>query len=826
MSTQIPDIFKSWFEQRGWLPFSHQLKLCDLATESKSALLIAPTGAGKTLAGFLPSLIDLYQNPNFEGLHTLYISPLKALAVDIERNVMIPIQDMDLKMRCETRTGDTPAAKRQRQRHNPPHILMTTPESLALMLSYEQSDILFGQLKCVVLDELHALYGTRRGDLLSLGLTRLKTLSPDVRFTGLSATVADPQSLADYMPGKAIIVKAKTIAEPDIQILNSEERLPWSGHSASYAVNDIYKMIKQAQGPTIVFVNTRAQAEMMFQHLWTKNDDHLKIALHHGSLSTQQRRKVESHMSQGSLDAVVATSSLDLGIDWGDVSLVIQVGAPKGSSRLLQRIGRANHRMDEPSRAVLVPCNRFEVLECQAVLEAIRHNILDGHTHSKGGLDILAQHILGSACANPINPDILYKEVIRSVCYKHLTRDDFEKVIDFVQTGGYALSAYNQFQKLIKGKDGLLRLAHKSIARQYRMNVGTIVEATQYTIRFRHKGRMGRKLGQVEEYFIIHLTPGDTFTFAGQLLKFEAIEKNNVLVSKANPENEPKIPAYAGGRLPISPSLAEQIRAVLASPLTWENLPEPVHFWLTKQKEISDLPPVHGLLVETFERQHKPRHAKKSKQIHYLIAYCFEGRNAHQTLGMLLTRRMERKQLKPLGFVANDYVIAVWGLNPVDEDDVNYLFDPEILGDDLEEWMAESAMLKRTFAQIAIVSGLIERRHPGHEKTGRQVLFSTDLIYDVLRKHEPDHLLIQATQAEAAKGLTDIRRLSDMLNRIEGHIHFKSLQKASPLSIPILLEVGREPVWQQGSAGHDMLSDIADLEEMENELTREAMEDL
>ena len=808
----LPSTFHKWFQKRGWSPFAHQLKLVDVAQHGTSALLIAPTGGGKTLAGFLPSLIDLYDS-EFTGLHTLYISPLKALAVDIHRNLTIPIEEMGLDIKAETRTGDTPASARKRQRDKPPHILMTTPESLALMLSYEDSDKIFGQIRCVILDELHAIAGTRRGDLLSLGLARLRKLSPDLRFTGLSATVADEQSLRDYLFKDVLTVRAKSPTRPDITLHQSQERLPWSGHSARYAVSDIYKMIQNEDGPTIVFVNTRAQAELMFQNLWAENEDNLKIALHHGSLGAEQRRKVEAAMAGGNLDAVVATSSLDLGIDWGDVSLVIQVGAPKGSSRLLQRIGRANHRMDEPSRAVLIPCNRFEVLECQAVLEAIKHNILDGNTRSQGGLDILAQHLLGMACADPIDPDAMYREVITAAPYADLCRENFDKTLDFIQTGGYSLRVYEQFQKLIQGKDGLYRIADKSVARQYRMNIGTIVEATQYTIRFKR----GAKLGQVEEYFIINLSPGDTFNFAGQLLRFEGIDKTNVIVTKGKPGEDPKIPAYAGGRLPLSPSLAEQVRAVLASPLTWEGLPGPVKFWLEKQRENSTLPPVDGLLVETFER------SKKKKPVHYLVAYVFEGRNAHQTLGMLLTRRMERRGLKPLGFVANDYVIAAWSLHQASAEDVDYLFDPEILGDDLEEWMAESAMLKRTFSQIATVSGLIERRHPGLEKTGRQVLFSSDLIYDVLRRHDPDHILLQATRAEAAKGLTDIRRLSDMLNRVEGKIKYVELEKVSPLAVPVLLEVGKEPVWQQGSAGHDLFAEISDEDSAREELIKEAM---
>ncbi len=804
-SVTLPEPFESWFRSRGWKPFDHQLKIIEVTGKGRGCLLIAPTGAGKTLSGFLPSLIQISQDTSISesnSLFTLYISPLKALAADIQRNVQIPIDEMGLPIRCEIRTGDTPAHKRQKQRQKPPNILMTTPESLALMLSFKDGHTFFKNLNYVILDELHALAGTRRGELLSLNLARLKTIAENCRFIGLSATIADTDSIKRYLFNDINVIRAKDKVMPEISILRTRQHLPWSGHMATYAAEEIYNLIKNHRH-SIIFVNTRAQAEIIFQTLWHLNNDNLKISLHHGSLAAEQRKKVENAMASGRLDAVVATSSLDLGIDWGEVDLVIQIGAPKGASRLLQRIGRANHRMDEPSKAVLVPANRFEVMECQAAIESIKHGWLDGETDSEGSLDILAQHILGMACAGPLDPEALYSEVIQAAPYRNLERADFDKALEFVRNGGYSLKSYDQYQKLIETEDGNLEIAHNRFARQYRMNVGTIVEDSQYTIQFKR----GRKLGQVEEYFILGLTPGDNFVFSGQILKFDGIEKNKVIVSKAKPGEDPKVPAYAGGRLPLTTSLADHIRAMLGSPLTWEGLPAPVREWLEIQKERSVLPPMDGLLVETFTRNRRPRAARnKNRPTHYLVAYCFEGRNAHQTLGMLLTRRMERFGYNPLGFVANDYVIAVWSLNPVK--DVEALFVPDIMGDDLEEWMEESAMLKRTFRHVAIVAGLIDRRHPGTEKTGRQILFNSDLIFDVLKKYEPDHILLKATRQLAARGLTDIRRLSGFLTRFEGKIRHVQLDRASPLAVPVLLEVGREPVWQQSGAYTTLIEDI------------------
>jgi ATP-dependent Lhr-like helicase len=599
-------------------------------------------------------------------------------------------------------------------------------------------------------------------------------------------------------------------------MLDTAEHLPWAGHSALHAIHEIYDLIRRHK-TTLVFVKTRSQAEMIFQVLWRINDDGLAIALHHGSLDVAQRRKVEAAMAQGRLRAVVATSSLDLGIDWGDVDLVINVGAPKGASRLLQRIGRANHRMDEPSKGVLVPANRFEVLECTAALAAVAENAQDTPPLRTGALDVLAQHVLGSACGAPFLADELYAEVTAAAPYAGLSRADFDAVVDFVATGGYALKAYERFAKIRQGKDGRWRVSHPMIAQRYRMNVGTIVEADMLKVRLvrsrasRMIPRGGRLLGEVEEYFIETLTPGDTFAFAGEILKYEALVEDEVYVSRAA-SDDPKVPAYEGGKFPLSTYLADRVRRIISNPQAWSGLPEQVRDWLKIQEWRSLVPQPRQLLVETFPRADK----------HYLVCYPFEGRLAHQTLGMLLTRRLERARLRPLGFVANEYALAVWGLGDValkvarGELSLDALFDQDMLGDDLEAWLAESALMKRTFRSCAIIAGLIERRFPGKEKSRREVTISTDLVYDVLRKHQGDHVLLRAARADAATGLLDIRRLGEMLSRIKGRIVHKALDHVSPLAVPVMLEIGRETVY--GEASDEVLR------EAEAALVKEAMQ--
>ena len=807
--------FDAWFARRGWTPHAYQLRLMEAARGGESILLIAPTGGGKTLAGFLPSLIELAgRRPQStpRRLHTIYISPLKALAVDIHRNLTRPVEEMGLPIRVETRTGDTPQAKRQRQRRLPPDMLLTTPESLALLLSYADAPDMFGDLRAAIVDEAHALAGNKRGDLLALGLARLRKLAPRCRVTGLSATVAHPQALAAWLGSGGAplrVIRGGGVKHAEAAILDTAERMPWAGHMALFAMREIYQAIKKA-GATLVFVNTRAQAELVFQALWRLNEDKLEIALHHGSLAAEQRRKVEAAMGRGDLRAVVATSSLDLGVDWASVDLVIQVGAPKGASRLIQRIGRSNHRLDAPSRALLVPANRFEVLECRAALEAMREGELDGDPPRPGGLDVLAQHLLGMACSQPFRADDMYAETVSASPYAGLSRRDFDAVLNFVATGGYALAAYTQWHRLRQDGMGAWKVAAPAFVRRYRMNVGTIVESPMLKVRLKR----GRFLGEVEEYFAQFLTPGDSFVFAGRLLRFDCIREHTVECSPAAGGGEPKVPAYAGGRLPLTTQLAERVRALLADRARWRDLPEAVAEWLRLQEWRSVLPPRDGLLVEAFPR------GDRGREKHFLVAYCFEGRNAHQTLGMLLTRRMERLGLMPLGFVATDYVIAAWSLKPARQHDIDALFDEDMLGDDLEAWMDESSMLKRCFRTVAVIAGLIERRHPGQEKTGRQVTFNADLIYDVLRKHDPQHVLLRATRADAATGLTDIGRLAAFLKRIKGRIVYRALERVSPLALPVLLEIGRESVY--GGAVDAMLGEAA-REERDKALIDEAL---
>lgn len=792
----LPTPIADWFASRGWSPRRHQLEMVEAAAEGRHALLVAATGAGKTLSGFLPTLSELIAEPDFGGLHTLYISPLKALAVDVRRNLLTPVEDMGLPVRIETRTGDTPSERKARQRVKPPDILLTTPESLSLLLSHEDSLLLFAGLKRIIVDEIHAFANSKRGDLLALSIARLQKLSPGLQRVGLSATIADPDAyrgwLAPYGDIDGVrLVEGEPAAEPHLQILLPEGRVPWSGHSGQYAIPQLIEEIGRNR-TTLIFCNTRFLAEYIFQKLWDANDAKYTIGIHHGSLSVEARRKVEGAMAAGKLRALVCTASLDLGVDWGDVDCVIQMGAPKGSSRLLQRIGRSNHRMDEPSKALLVPGNRFEYLEAQAAYDAVAEGVRDGEVFRPGGYDVLAQHVMGVACAAPFNEAELLDEVQSALPYSALDAATFHRVIEFVATGGYALKVYDRFKKLVADKDGNWRLAHPKFAAQHRFNAGIIVDTPMLDVRFRN----GRNLGKVEENFAAPLRPGDSFIFAGMALEVEQIRDLDLIVRAA--KKAATIPSYMGARLPLTTHLASRVREFLTDRAGWARFPDDVREWLEMQDWRSALPEPGQLLAETFPHEGR----------HYLVVYPFEGWNAHQSLGMLVTKRMEVRGLKPMGFVANDYALGVWSLEEVK--DPAALFSADILADEFVAWVEDSYLLKRAFREVAIISGLVERQHPGKRKSGRQVTFSTDLIYDVLRKYEPDHLLLEAAWADARQRLTDIGRLGDLLDRAADTMLHIALEKVSPMAVPLMVMIGRESI-AQGSVDDALLVEAESL---------------
>lgn len=784
----LPPPIAQWFAQKGWAPHPHQLQMME-RKGCAATLLIAPTGGGKTMAGFLPTLCDLAVGDH-AGLHTLYVSPLKALAADIKRNLRKPVDEMGLQIRIDDRTGDTTATQKRRQRADPPHILLTTPESLALLMSYEDAPRMFEGVQRIVVDEIHALSESKRGDQLMLALARLQTICPNLRRVGLSATVENPAAIGRFLSYGDVdctIIEADPGPDPDITMLEVDEPPPWAGNGAAYAIPAVLEQVKKHK-TTLIFHNTRAQAEIFFHNLWLANEDSLPIGIHHGSLSKEQRAKVEQAMVDGALRAIVCTGSLDLGIDWGDVDLVVQIGAPKNVKRLVQRIGRANHRYNAPSKALLVPANRFEVVECLAALEAVKARDLDGDDRGAGPRDVLCQHILIAACAGPFWADDLFAEMSGAGPYQGLQRASFDDCLEFCATGGYALRAYDRWQRLQQRPDGMWQLRDPRSTQRIRMNLGTIQDTD--TLKVRLRGANGKALGEVEEAFAATLTQGDTFLIGGQIVRYEGLRDMSVLVSR-NAAKKPKIATFMGTKFATSTQLTHRILNMFQQP-EWPQMPAHTAGWLSLQRHVSQMPSAARLLVESFPHDSRA----------HTVIYGFAGRNAMQTLGLLVTKRMEDLGLNPMGFLATDYATMIWGLDPVQ--DPTALFEPSDLRAGLETWLAGNAVMKKTFKTSAIIGGLIDRHAPGKKKSGRQATFSSDILYDTLLKYDPEHVLMQITREEAMKGLVDFGRIEEMLGRIDGRIDHVILDRVSPLAAPLLLEVGRVPI--KGSAEETLLA--------------------
>ena len=800
MSTYaLPQKFQNWINKRNWGLHTHQI---DVLTNSdrKSQLLIAPTGSGKTLSGFLPTLIEL-DRVNFSGLHTVYVSPLKALAADIKRNLMIPIEEMGLNIKVEDRTGDTTAKTKRRQRIDPPQILLTTPESLALLISFPEANALFANLERIIIDEIHALVENKRGHQLLLAISRLQSISKNLRKLALSATVDHPQEIAGFISendNNCPIIFAEPGPDPNISMLQTTASPPWSGAGATYAVPDVLEQISKHK-TTLIFHNTRAQAEIFFHNLWLNNQDNLPVAIHHGSLDLAQRKRVEAAITKGELRAVVCTGTLDLGIDWNEVDLVIQVGAPKNIKRLVQRIGRANHTYNTPSKAIIVPANKFEIVECQAALEAVRDKDLDGEPIASGSLDVLCQHILLVACSGKILPAKLFEEIKQIGAYKNLTHEEFKECMGFCIDGGYALKRYEQWHRLKLDHSGNLILRDPRIANKIRMNVGTIQDTETLKVRT-HRRSGGKPLGEIEEAFAASLTKGDTFLIGGNIVRFESLREMIVEVTH-NANKQPKIATFMGTKFATSTKLSDRILDSFENQ-SWKDLPADTVNWLNKQKEFSQLPVRNSLLIETFFR----------KSRHYLVVYGFAGRNANQTLGLILSKKLEELNLAPLGFVANDYATLIWGLEKVENPIQLFKFSEIELG--LDKWFSGNALMKRTFKAVASVSGLIDRNLPGLRKSGRQTTFSSDILYDTLVKYDPTHLLLKITKDEAMKGLIDFSRIEEMFKRVDDNIIHKNLPHVSPLAAPMLLEVGTIPI--EGQARELLLKNEA------NSLMKEA----
>ena len=777
---------EQFFKAQGWSIFDFQRQAWQAFLQGESGLIHSPTGTGKTLAAWLGPLIEyLQQNENPDDtapLQVLWVTPLRALAADTEGNLKQVVDALDLQWTVERRTGDTSAAQRARQKKKFPSALITTPESLSLLLSYKDIEARFRQLRCVVGDEWHELLGSKRGVQLELCLTRLRSINPGLRTWGLSATVGNVAQAMDVLLGvkhSGRLIKAQQDKQIHVRSLvpDNVERFPWGGHLGIKLLPEVINAIESAN-TTLLFANTRSQAELWYEALVKNRPDWLELlAIHHGSLSRDIRDSAEEGLRQGKLRCVVCTSSLDLGVDFSPVDQVIQVGSPKGVARLLQRAGRSGHRPGEDSAVLCVPTHAFELVEIAAARMAKQQGRIEQRKPLSNCLDVLAQHCVTLALGSGFEPDGLRREVQTSFAFQGLTDNEWQWVMDFITRGGDALQHYPQYQKVIV-REGLHKVDDRRIAKQHRMSIGTITSDSAMQVKWLKGGRVGT----IEESFIAKLSPGDCFLFNGKVLSLVRVRDMTAYVKVATKKSR-IVPRWQGGRMPLSNELAESVRAMLNPKLNSADVEElaKITELLMIQQQWSHLPGPDEMLVEYI----------KTREGHHLYCYPFAGRLVHEGLAALLAWRLSR--IAPATFTtsANDYGFELLSRTPmvIDEEILRSVFSAQELTQDLLASINESELARRQFRDIARIAGLVFQGYPGRGKSTRQIQASSGLIYDVLKKYDADNLLLDQSLREVLEQQIEQQRLLQSLQTIaDQNILLRQPERLTPLAFPLWAE--------------------------------------
>ena len=759
---------EAWYARRRWTIFDFQRACWAAYARRESGLIHAPTGYGKTLAAWLGPLLEAEGAD--EPIRVLWITPMRALAADTAASLQTACHELGVPWKVECRTGDTSAGARAKQRKRLPQCLVTTPESASLLLSYADLIPQWRGLRAVVVDEWHELLSTKRGVQTELVMARLRALSPELRVWGLSATLGNLDEALAALLGKTqdqgIVLGAdlpKTIAIETL-IPDAVDRFPWGGHMGLPLLPKVADVLDRA-GSTLVFTNTRAQAECWFEAIQMIRPEHAS-ALHHGSIDAGARAAVEQGLKDGSLRVVVATSSLDLGVDFSPVEQVVQIGGPKGIARLLQRAGRSGHQPGVASRIVCVPTNALELAEFAAARSAVEQRRIEPRQPLVNCLDVLAQHIVTLALTGTLTADAIRAEIATSHAYATLPDEQWQWLLDFVMRGG-ALHAYPQFRKVIAREDGVLFVDDATIARRHRMSVGTITADSMMRVKF----LSGAGIGQVEESFIARLKPGESFQFAGRKLTLVRI-KDMAAYVKAGGSSQ-TIPRWAGGKMPLSSTLAASLIELLAAadpespPSNLRHSREggnPVFAPSTDSPEMQALAPLLAI-QRTWSQLPRPgvllAERSKSREGEHLFVYPFAGRHVHEGLAALLAWRLSKQQKLTATLTPNDYGFELLAetLPPLDGPALQALLSPVDLDIDLPASLNAAEMARRRFREIARVSGLVFEGYPGNGKTVKQVQVSSGLLYDVLTKYDGDNLLTRQALAEVLEQQLDYRRL-------------------------------------------------------------------
>ncbi|MBX3645642.1 MAG: ligase-associated DNA damage response DEXH box helicase [Rubrivivax sp.] len=777
----------AWFAAQGWAPFDFQREVWAAMAQGRSGLLHATTGSGKTYAVWLGALA---RRQPAAGLQVLWITPMRALAADTTRALQRPLPALAPHWRVAQRTGDTPAAERARQDRRPPQALVTTPESLTLLLTRERAREDFAALHTVVVDEWHEMLGNKRGVQLQLALARLRRWHPQLVVWGLSATLGNlDEALRALLParaaaGRGVLVRGRIDKQLVVDTLLPHEpgRFSWGGHLGAQMLTPVVQEIERS-GPTLVFTNVRSQAESWYQLLLNARPDWAgSIALHHGSLDKVAREWVEAGLKAGSLRAVVATSSLDLGVDFLPVERVLQVGSAKGVARLLQRAGRSGHQPGRASRVTLVPTNTLELVEAVAARRAALAGRVEARTPPEAPLDVLVQHLVSMGLGGGFEADALFREVRSAFSYRRLARSAFDWALDFVVHGGSSLQAYPEYHRVV-WHDGRYRVPDRGIALRHRLQVGTIVSDASMQV----KWLGGGTLGSVEESFIARLKPGDCFVFAGRVLEYVRTQDMAAYVRKASAKRG-IVPAWSGGRMPLSSELADATLAVLDGCRQGDWLDPELQSaqpMLQAQARLSKLPTPKTLLVERY----------RSREGHHLFFYPFAGRLVHLGLAALLAWRLARAQPNTFSLSVNDYGFELLGAGPIDDAPLRSqaLFDEAELLHDVLASLNSGELAQRRFREIARVAGLVFSGYPGAPKSTRQLQASSGLFYEVFRKYDPGNRLLGQAEQEVLSDELQITRLRGALRRMRRlHSEIVELAAPSPFSLPLMVERFRE----------------------------------
>ena len=794
---------RSWFSDQGWKPFPFQLQTWSTYLDGGCGLVNAPTGSGKTYSLLLPAIAEgverMKTDPkSCDGVQLIWITPIRALAKEIHQSAERAVQALGAEWEVGVRTGDSTQKVKQAQKKKLPQILITTPESIHVMLSNKGYAKLFKNLRAVVIDEWHELMGSKRAVQCELFLSKFRALQPELRTWGISATISNMEESMEILMG------AEPSAEPQIIKANIEkslviesvlpeevETLPWAGHLGIRLLDQVVPLIHENQS-TLIFTNTRAQAEIWFQQILAADPSLAGIlAMHHSAISKEVRAWVEEALYDGRLKAVVCTSSLDLGVDFRPVDCVVQIGSPKGVSRFVQRAGRSGHRPGATSKIHFVPTHSLELLECAALRKAVDEKANEDRMPYLRSLDVLIQYMVTLAVSDGFRSGELLAEVRGTTSFASVSDEEWNWCLDFIVRGGESLESYNDFHKVVV-EEGLYKVISRKVSMRHKFNIGTIVSSTMVKVKL----QKGKFLGQVEEYFISKLIPGDAFWFAGrclELVRFKGVEAT-VRLSK---QKKGQVPSYMGGRMPLSAELGYFLREKLEESATRDSFEDPelalVQPIISLQKERSAVPTRNQLLIEYLE----------DKEGHHLFVYPFEGRLVHEGLASLLSYRLGHFGKQTFSIAMNDYGFELFSDQPIPIEDGldSDIFSLEHLREDLVSGLNESEMMQRRFRDIAQISGLVFTGYPGKNITTKQLINSTKLMYEVFRDYDPDNLLLRQAYEEVHEFQLEEARMRAALERIANQeTVFNHIDKPTPLAFPILVDRLRETMGNESLA--------------------------